>query len=349
MVGSLSRGSVARKLAQVHPLLRPVAARQWGVFTAADSKRAGLGAEDIRSALRRGEWVRVRRGAYVERAVLEDAFRWGPAARHRLDCAAVFLALGGSPALSHASAARLSGLTVPRSASGDVVLTDEGQWRRGVDYAVMRARLPSHHVRSDGPFRFTTPARTLVDCAREWALEDSVVAMDAALHSRAVTSGELRAVVLEQTHWFGIGRAARAAGLADGRAESPLETRGRLRIIGSGLPTPELQVELRGSRGFLGRIDAWYEEAAVAVEFDGRVKYDAPFAGRSASDVLWEEKRREDAIRDVGVRMVRIVQADLGDDWPDTAGRLRAMLARPFSGPRRFTVIRSARPQRPTA
>ena len=40
----------------------------------------------------------------------------------------------------------------------------------------------------------------------------------------------------------GIGSAARAVGLADGRAESPLETRGRLRILGSGLPAPELQV-----------------------------------------------------------------------------------------------------------
>jgi hypothetical protein len=295
---------------------------------------------DVQSALRRGDWVRLRRGAYVERAVVEDADRWGPAARHRLDCAAVLLALGGNPAVSHASAARLAGVVVPRSASSDVVLTDEGQWRRGRGYAVMRARLPGHHVRPDGPFRITNPARTVVDCAREWALEDAVVAMDAALHSGAVTNAELRSMVLEQTHWNGIGRAARAAGLADGRAESPLESRGRLRILGSGLPAPELQVELRGPRGFLARVDGWYDEAAVAVEFDGRVKYDAPFAGRSAAEVLWEEKRREDAIRLVDVRMVRIAQDDMGAAWPAIAGRLRGLLSVPLVGPRRFTVVR---------
>ncbi|PZA21538.1 hypothetical protein DMO24_09760 [Modestobacter versicolor] len=40
-------------------------------------------------------------------------------------------------------------------------------------------------------------------------------------------------------------RTVRAVGLADSRAESPLETRGRLRIAGAGLPPPELQVEIR--------------------------------------------------------------------------------------------------------
>ena len=328
-------------LPDVHPALRHVASRQWGVFTAVDVRRAGLEVADVQSALRRGEWVRLRRGAYAERAVIEDAARWGPGARHRLDCAAVLLALGGDPAVSHASAARLLGLVVPHGASGDVVLTDEGQWRRGRGYGVMRARLPEHHVRAEGPFRITGPARTLVDCGREWDLEDAVVAMDAGLHAEAVTAAELRSVVLDQSHWYGIGRAARAAGLADGRAESPLETKGRLRILGSGLPVPELQVELRGARGFLARVDGWYDDAAVAVEFDGRVKYDAPFAGRSAADVLWDEKRREDAIRDVDVRMVRITQAALGARWPATADRLRRLLSVPLVGSRRFTVVRA--------
>jgi hypothetical protein len=101
-----------------------------------------------------------------------------------------------------------------------------------------------------------------------------------------------------------------------------------------------LQVELRGPRGFLARVDGWYDEAAVAVEFDGRVKYDEPFAGRSAADVLWEEKRREDAIRDLGIRMVRIVQADVGAAWPATADRLRSLLGVPLVGARRFSVVR---------
>jgi hypothetical protein len=332
-----------------HPVLRDAARRQWGVFTASDVRRAGLEPTDVQSALRRREWTRLRRGVYVERTVVEDAVRRGDAARHRLDCAAVLMCLGGHPSVSHASAARLSGLLVPPAALGEVSLTDEEQWRRGRGYAVMRAQLPSHHLRADGSFRMTVPARTLVDCAREWSLEDAVIAMDAALHAGATTQEELREAVLHQTHWYGIGRAARAAGLADRRAESPLETLGRLRILGSGLPAPELQMDLYGPRGFVGRVDAWYEDAGVAVEFDGRVKYDDPFGGRTAAQVLWEEKLREDLVRDLGVRVLRVVHADLGAPWPAMADRLRSLLATRSTTPPTFRAVPSTRTRRPSA
>jgi predicted transcriptional regulator of viral defense system len=332
----------------MHPLLRDAARRQWGVFTAADVRRAGLDETDVHSALRRGEWDRLRRGVYVERAVLEDADRWGDAARHRLDCAAVLVCLGGTPVVSHASAARLSEFTVPSSALGGVCLTDEAQWRTGRGYTVMRAQLPAHHVRVDDGFRVTGPARCLVNCARAWSLEDAVVALDQALHSGAVTEPELRTTVLEMTHWQGIGAAARAVGLADGRAESPLESRGRLRILASGLPAPELQMDLYGPRGFVARVDAWYEDAAVAIEFDGQVKYDDPFAGRTAGQVLWEEKRREDDVRDLGVRFLRIAQTDIGGNWTVKADRLRNLLATSSTAPRRFRAAPSTR-RLPTA
>ena len=331
----------------MHPVLRHLADRQWGVFTAADVRRAGLDPTAVQSALRRGEWDRLRQGVYVQRDVLRDAVAQGPSARHRLDCAAVLLCLGGRPALSHASAARLSGLEVPSTVGSDVVsLTDEVQWRTGRGYTVRRAQLPSDDVLVDEPFRVTGPARTLVDCAREWSLEDAVVAMDAALFGELLTDAELRAAVLWQTHWNGIGGAARAAGLANGRAESPLETLGRLRILASGLPMPELQMDLHGPRGFVGRVDAWYEDAAVAVEFDGRVKYDDPFGGRTAAQVLWDEKLREDEIRDLGVRMVRVVNAGLGGPWPH---RLRELLATRSATPRRVRAVPAVRPRRALA
>ncbi|MFQ1003530.1 type IV toxin-antitoxin system AbiEi family antitoxin domain-containing protein [Modestobacter sp. SSW1-42] len=334
----------------MHPVLRDAALRQWGAFTASDVAHAGLAPTDVQSALRRREWSRLRRGVYVERDVLEDAIRRGDAASHRLRCAAVLLCLGGRPAVSHASAARLAGLLAPRGAEADhVSLTDEQQWRTGRGYAVMRAALPAHHVRVDGRFRTTGPARTLVDCARSWSLEDAVIAMDAALHSEEVTEAELRTAVLEQTHWAGIGAAARAAGLADGRAESPLETLGRLRMLGSGLPAPELQMDLHGPRGFVGRVDAWWEDAAVAVEFDGLVKYTDPFDGRSAAQVLWEEKRREDELRDLGVRVLRIVSADLGEAWPVKVARLRSLLATRSPMTPRVRATPAQRRRRPTA
>lgn len=77
-------------------------------------------------------------------------------------------------------------------------------------------------------------------------------------------------------------------------------------IVGAGLPTPELQVEIRTGGGLVGVVDAWFDDAAVAVEFDGRVKDTDPWRERDAGQVLWEEKRREDALRARDVQVVRI-------------------------------------------
>ncbi len=323
----------------MHPALRAVADHQFGAFASTDAVRSGYTNEEVQGEVARGRWVRLRRGVYAERAVVE-AIAGDPVARHRLDCAAVLVRLSGRAVASHASAARLGGLVIPSSVPDVVRLTDDTQWRRGRGYEVARASLPPSDVRVMGAFRTTAPARTLVDCAREWSLEDAVVAMDAALHGRVMTREELANAVLAASHWVGIGDAARAANLADDRAESPLETLGRLRILGSGLPVPELQVEIRDARGLVGRVDGWYEEAAVAVEFDGLVKYEDPHGGRSPAQVLWEEKRREDRLRNLDIRVVWIVRADLGPAERRVGDRLASLLAAPLLGPRRFTVVR---------
>ena len=124
--------------------------------------------------------------------------------------------------------------------------------------------------------------------------------------------------------------------LANGRAESPLETRGRLRIVGSGFPGPELQVEIHAGSRLVAVVDAWFDDAAVAVEFDGQVKYTNPW--RDSGRVLWEEKRREDELRALDIGAVRVADADLGRRWPVTETRLRGLLGRPGLAVRRFTA-----------
>ncbi len=56
----------------------------------------------------------------------------------------------------------------------------------------------------------------------------------------------------------------------------------------------------------------------MVIEFDGRVKYGRgadevdPFGHRRAGrDVLWQEKRREDTLRELGYEVVRVVWSDL--------------------------------------
>ena len=168
------------------------------------------------------------------------------------------------------------------------------------------------------------------------------MALDGALVAGRVTAQQLGDGVADLRGWPGVRRAARAVALADGRAESPLETRGRLRIVGAGLPRPELQVEIRASGRLVGVVDAWFEEAAVAVEFDGRVKYLDPWRGRTPREVLWEEKRREDELRALDIRIVRVADGDLDARWVEVERNLGARLALPGPAVRRFTATARA-------
>jgi hypothetical protein len=301
----------------MHPLLSASAERQLGLFTAADARRAGYQHAEIRRLCASGTWVRLARGVYMTAdglAAAEEGRR-----RHQVDCLAVLLLLSRRTAvISHESAARLWGFPVRGRHLGAVRLTDPTLSRRGHGYTVTQAPLRNGDVMRSGPLRLTSAVRTLVDCARRWPLGDAVVALDAALLSGKVTP----------------------EGLADGVASlttCPLETRGRLRIVGAELPTPELQVEIRTAGRLVAVVDAWFEKAAVAVEFDGRIKYSDPWRERSPARVLWEEKRREDELRALDIRVVRVAYDDLGARWPLLEARLRDLIASPGPPVRRFT------------
>jgi predicted transcriptional regulator of viral defense system len=337
---------VGSKTGVVHPDLTALAATRLGVFTAREAVRVGYRPDEIRSELSSGRWRWLRRGVYV-RAVDLARVESDARLRHLVDGVAVLLSLAPGPVLSHTSAAKIHRLVIPGDVDGAVRLTHSRQWRRGRGYVVTRASLPDADLTRVLAFAATSPARTLVDCAREWSVLDAVVAMDAALHAGLVDREDLRAAVLRATHWIGIGDAARAFGLADGRAESPLESRGRVALLEAGLPRPELQVEIHGPRGFVARVDAWYEEAGVAIEFDGRVKYLDPVDGRDPGEVLWREKRREDRLRELGVRVIRLAQEDVTPRRRrELTARVGALLAEPMDGIRSFRVVRPVDPGR---
>jgi hypothetical protein len=322
----------------VHPILRAVAERQLGLFTAVDARRAGYVQPEIQLLCSSGRWIRLRRGVYATADHLAEVEQRG--GRHRLECFAVLLDLARpSAAVSHVSAARLWGFPVRRGLDPTVRLTDPGLWRRGRNFHMTRAPLSDDDLTTSPPLRLTSAARTLVDCAREWDVEDAVVAIDAALLAGRTTPEQLVRVAAAQRQWRGAPDAVRAVQLADGRAESPLETRGRLRIVGAGLPTPELQVEIRADGRLVAVVDAWFDDAALAVEFDGRIKYSDPWRDRSPERVLWEEKRREDDLRSLDIRVVRIADADLDARWPRVESRLRDVLMTPGPAARRFTAV----------
>jgi hypothetical protein len=329
----------------VHPVLRAAADRQWGIFTASDARRAGYGHAEIRDLCGTGRWVRLRRGVYVTAKRLAVIEKGG--ARHRADCLAVLLDLGrAEAALSHSSAARLWGMPVPRGLEPVVRLTDPHLSRRGEGFHLAQAPLPPADVETREALRLTTPSRTLVDCAREWPLEDAVIAMDAALLAERTTLPALQRAAEAAKGWRGAAGALRAVGLADGRAESALETRGRLKIIGAGLPTMELQVEIRVAGRLIAVVDGRRTPVPPPLAGSRRAPAPGPWRGRDPAQVLWEEKRREDDVRALDIRFIRMVDADVGRGWPRMEARLLDQLARPGPAKRAFTAIPRERGRR---
>lgn len=327
----LHRRAVSASLAVPLTVSEP-ARRRLGIFTTADLTERGISKEEVRTATRTGEWVRLRTGVFVSRTDLAEVQRTGR--RPGLDALAVMAGLGRSSAvLSGTTAAWVWGLPRPRIPMTTVHLTDPHRWRRGSGWVMTRASLPDDEVGVRGAYRVTTAARTLVDVARAWPEVHAVAAVDAALVRGLTSTDELTGILDRQACVPGIPRAVRAVRLADGRAESWLETWGRLTFAALGLPPFVPQVELWAEGRLLKVVDGWYPDAALAIEFDGRVKYRAPRSGRTPADVLWKEKRDEDLLRSLGIRFVRVAAEDMPAARRE---RLGALVRRQLSvrGPR---------------
>lgn len=312
------------------PLISAALHRHGGVFATADAQAAGLARSEIRGMVRSGRWRVVRYGVLTTREVWQVHEAAGVV--HQLEAAAVLRRLGTSTSvLSHASAARGHDLVLPADLDRQVTLTDPGEHRTGKDYRVLSGSLPETDVVDLAAFRSTSVPRTLVDVGREWDVTASVVAMDDALADGRVTIQQLTAAATAQMHWVGVGKAARAVGLARLGAHSPHETRSRLGLVASGLPEPLLQVAVFVDGRLVAILDMCWPEQGVFCECDGKTKFTDPWHGRTAAEVVWAEKKRQDILLDLGLDGIRLSPADLGTAFPAKADRLRRLLLRPPS------------------
>jgi hypothetical protein len=127
-----------------------------------------------------------------------------------------------------------------------------------------------------------------------------------------VTPDGLLALHAAMLDWPGSRAAGRVLAFADGRAETPGESRGRVFCHAHGLPEPELQVEIRDVDGRLvGRVDFLFRRQRTIGEFDGRVKYRAGEGTLTPEETVYREKLREDALRALGFEIVRFTWSDL--------------------------------------
>ncbi|CAA9308191.1 MAG: hypothetical protein AVDCRST_MAG61-1522 [uncultured Friedmanniella sp.] len=274
----------------------------------ADLLNEGYSHNELARSARHGELVRLRRGCYLHPdEVSEDA-----ALRHRQLVLAT-LPLVGSGTLSHLSAAVVHDLPVWGDPLRLVHLTrTSGTGRReGYLHLHVAPLRPDEVVRVDG-LPVTDPARTVVDLARSLPLPQAVAAGDAALRE-GLAPAALAAALDDARGRPGVSAARRAVGWLDARSESAGESASRVVLHEVGLAPSTLQYEVLDPRGRLvGRSDFAWPEHRTLGEFDGRVKYGRLLRpGQTAEEALWAEKRREDALRDLGWQVVRWTWADL--------------------------------------
>ncbi len=110
-----------------------------GVVTTADLHAAGVTPKEVRTAVRTGEWVRLRTGVFVTAADLAEVERSDR--RHGLDALAVLASLDRPTAvLAGESAAWVQGLPQPRAATVTVQLVDPDRYRSGRGWRMTRPR-----------------------------------------------------------------------------------------------------------------------------------------------------------------------------------------------------------------
>jgi hypothetical protein len=287
-----------------------------------DALGEGFSDDEIGRLTRGRTWTRLRRGAYLN----GDA-PGGAAARHRLLVSATLGQLRRPAVVSHQSAAVLHGLPL-----WDVPLDRVHVTRRPPAWNDVSRVLFVHvgHLDDDEIVEVrglpvTSPARTAVDLARALPFDHAVVLLDAALHAGVCTEAALTDGLGRCIGRPGARAAGRAVRFADGRSESVGESRSRIVLRALRVAPTALQFPVRTVEGaLLGRADFAWEDRRVIGEFDGRIKYGRLLRpGQEPGDAVFEEKRREDAIRDGGWGVVRWTWRDL-----DAPGRLGARIQR---------------------
>ena len=312
--------------------LSRIAGDQYGVFFRDQALDCGYRDSEIATLVKNGTWVRLRRGAYATREAVEAA---GPTGRHVLTVRAVTHQLSGLVVVTGASALAVLGVPVwgvPLDRAH--VHREPGKSARseaGVSHHV--GELPDDQVMEVAGLLVAAPAWALVAAARTASFEAGVVMADGVRRVHQVEVAELKDAAERQRDWAGSVKANRVIDFSDPRAATVGESRGRVLIARLGLPAPDLQRRIDDADGrLLGISDFYFDEYQTAGEFDGRQKYGRALYERSGhldevdlGDVLWQEKRREDAFRDHGHEVVRFVWSEL--DGRDSAVRARFLRA----------------------
>lgn len=305
-----------------------------GLLRSAVFRRTHPDVRPLTTAVRQGEIIPLRRGAFV------DAAQWAAASdreRHLLRARAVIADAEAEPVLASYSAAAAWGMPVLEFPEH---VTLQEPWRGGGRSAPGVRRVSAGHpfvsIHRVGEFDATSVARTALEITRTEPFARALGSMDWALWRRnglRVSREEVAAELARLPQRFGVERARRVVGFATDLSDSYGESWYRGLVCELGFELPELQKTFH-VRGRTYRCDYWWRSVEVAGEFDGKGKYLRSLApGDDPGKVVWREKRREDALRTVVRGMIRPVWTDLFD--PDRVARDLLAAGIPRLGPSR--------------
>ena len=211
--------------------------------------------------LRSEAWIRLGRDIYADARVDRD---------HHLRCRAARLWLPSEAAFAGPSAAAL--WDVPFAAEfGDpvhVLVPAKVRLRSRLGLAVHTTALLPGDIVDVGDLPRTTPVRTAWDLANWLPARDAVPIIDQLLRTDAVSEEALRDYVALRRGDRGWRLANHAVALADAGAQSPPESRLRVRLVEAGLPRPVTQYPIQLGR-FTLRPDLAWPKYRVGMEYDG--------------------------------------------------------------------------------
>lgn len=337
-------------MSAMNPQLLAVMQAQADVFTAEQAAAAGIGRDDLAALIRCKVVVRVRRNVFSTAVLWND----GPVTRHRIEVAAALLNRGGLRGAEerlvagHRSAACLWGFHLPWAVVGErdreefraatlagepppgpsgveLVSADRCKRTYRANVSVRPAQLPETHLAHRHGVPITTLARTAVDLMRESNRKNGLIVADQALRLGCPKS-ELISVAEFCAGWRGGTQALELAQIADAGAESANESVARLVLHDAGYRGYQTQYRITDRSGRERRLDIALVDLWVDIEPDGRLKYEQPFG--ELSKVLWNEKLREDDVRDVGWEVVRPTWNELHHEEARFLARVAAAVER---------------------
>ncbi|WP_395726691.1 hypothetical protein [Nakamurella sp.] len=165
----------------------------------------------------------------------------------------------------------------------------------------------------------TAGADTAVDVSAAAAEIDVLPVLDAAL-THCVTDDDLAEAIASAKGRRGIAAVRRWSEFADGRSQSPMESRARYRLISAGLPAPDLQIQVTVP-GATRWIDMGWKHAKVGLEYDGEDFH-------SGDGKLARDRQRHNQLTRAGWTMIYATAADIWRNPDYLIDQLRGLLSR---------------------